>query len=107
MKTVVKCVVSMLLGLAVVGLADSSWAQDTSMSGTVTDTTDARMPGVTVTALHVETGNTFVGVSDATGQFVISGLRTGVYKVTAELQGFRPSAQDGIEMLVGTRAVVN
>lgn len=106
MPRVVKCV-AVLLCLVCFGTARSSWAQDTSIAGTVTDATEARMPGVTVTALHVQTGNTFIGVSDATGQFVVAGLRTGVYKVTAELQGFRPVAQDNVEILVGQRAVVN
>jgi hypothetical protein len=91
----------------VFGAARSGRAQDTSIAGIVTDATEARMPGVTITALHVETGNTFVGLSDVTGQYLIAGLRTGVYKITAELQGFRPVSQDNIEILVGQRAVAN
>jgi len=105
MPRVVTCVA--VLCLVCFGTARPGWAQDTSIAGTVTDATEGRMPGVTVTALHVQTGNTFIGVSDATGQFVVAGLRTGVYKITAELQGFRPVAQDNVEVLVGQRAVVN
>jgi len=82
-------------------------AQEVSLAGVVTDTTDARLPGVAITALHVDTGNTFIGVSDVSGQYQISGLRTGVYKVTAELQGFRTMSQENVELLVGQRAVVN
>ncbi len=82
-------------------------AQEVSLAGAVTDTTDARLPGVSITALHVDTGNTFVGISDPSGQYQISGLRTGIYKVTAELQGFRSVTQENIELLVGQRAVVN
>ena len=88
-------------------LTVSAWAQDTSVTGGATDATDARLPGVTVTALHVDTGNTFVGVTDASGNYQISGLRTGVYKVTADLSGFRPVVQENIELLVGQRAVIN
>jgi carboxypeptidase family protein len=94
------------LGLALLS-PQVARAQDTSLSGIVTDSTDARLPGVTVTALHVDTGNTFAGVTDVTGQYQISGMRTGVYRVTAELQGFRPVTQDKVELLVGQRAVVN
>src|SRR6266571_3305534 len=54
-------------------------AQEIALSGTVTDATDAVMPGVTVTAVHTDTGNTFVGVTDATGSYLISGLRAGTY----------------------------
>ncbi len=45
--------------LAVTGPAS---AQDTAVTGTVTD---AVLPGVTVTALHVDSGYVSVGVTDA------------------------------------------
>jgi hypothetical protein len=32
-------------------------AQEVALSGTVTDSTDAVLPGVTVTAVHVDSGN--------------------------------------------------
>ena len=54
-------VVSTMLAVAVL-LSPPVNAQvsGATLSGTVTDTTDAILPGVTITALHVETGNTFV-----------------------------------------------
>ena len=36
-------------------------AQDSTLTGTVTDSTGGVLPGVTVTATNVESGNTFVG----------------------------------------------
>src|SRR6266446_6147828 len=80
-------------------------AQDASLSGTVTDSTGAVLPGVTVTALHVATGNTFVGVTDGRGNYRIA-ARTGQFKVTAELSGFGAAIQN-LELLVGQQAVVN
>ena len=44
---------------------------------------------VTVTALHIDTGSTFVGVTDASGKYQINALRTGAYTVKVELPGFR------------------
>jgi hypothetical protein len=44
-------------------------AQDATLSGTITDATDAVLPGATVTATHVETGTTFVAVSEANGSY--------------------------------------
>jgi len=88
-------------------LPQAARAQDTSIVGVVTDATDARLPGVTVTALHVDTGNTYVAVTETAGQFQISGARTGVYKVTAELSGFRSVSQENVELLVGQRVVIN
>ncbi len=49
------------LCLAFAAIAAWGWAQDTSLTGTASDATDARLPGVTITALHVDTGNTFLG----------------------------------------------
>jgi hypothetical protein len=57
-------------------------AQETGLSGTVTDATDAVLPGVTVTALHIAIGNSFVAVTDAAGACRISALRPDVYRAT-------------------------
>jgi hypothetical protein len=77
------------------------------LSGTITDATDAVLPGVTVTALHTATGNTFVAVTDAEGRYRLPTLRPGVYRVTAELTGFTPVTQDGLELLVGQQGTRN
>ena len=82
-------------------------AQEISVSGVVTDTTDAVLPGATVTALHVESGNTFVAVADATGEYRIGPLRPGLYRVTAELQSFSTVVRENLELLVGQRGTVN
>jgi hypothetical protein len=82
-------------------------AQETSIAGAVADATDARLPGVTVTALHVQSGNTFVGVTDASGQYRIGAMRTGVYTITVELPGFNVLTQQSVELLVGQRSVLN
>ena len=101
----------MLIGVAVFsvmsGVAGTAHAQETVLSGTTTDATDAVLPGVTVTALHVESGNTFVAVTDATGRYRIGALRTGAYKITAELAGFSSVSREGVELLLGQRPVIN
>src|ERR1700750_695684 len=62
--------------------------QEVTLSGTITDATEAVLPGATVTAIHVASGNSFVGVTDPTGEYRIGQMRPGIYKVTAELSGF-------------------
>ena len=81
-------------------------AQEAVISGAVTDTSGAVMPGVTITARHVASGNVFETVSDERGAFRL-GVRTGAYELTAELQGFATLARSGLELLVGQTAVVN
>ena len=82
-------------------------AQEVALSGTVTDSTDAVLPGATVTALHVDSGNNFIVVTDELGRFRIPAMRTGNYNVTVELSGFATVTRQGIEMLVGQRPVMN
>ena len=81
-------------------------AQEATIGGTVTDSTGGVLPGVTVTALHEATGNTFFSVSDEHGVFQLP-VRTGTYRITAQLQGFASVTQSGLELLVGQQAVVN
>src|SRR5882762_11542820 len=90
-----------ILALPVVG-----YAQEAVLSGTVTDSTGAVLPGVTVKALLEATGNTFETVTDTRGAYQIS-VRVGVYKITAELPGFKTVTRDGIALLVGRTAAIN
>ncbi len=60
----------------------------TSLSGTVTDTTGAVLPGADVVAKSDDTGATFTAVSGANGNFNIPGMPIGRYTVTVSLMGF-------------------
>jgi len=57
--------------------------------GTVKDTSDAVVPGATVTARNVATDVPSQSISDAQGSFVIGGLIPGAYVVEVELTGFQ------------------
>lgn len=81
-------------------------AQEATVSGTVTDATGGVLPGVTVTALHEASGNTFVAVTDERGVYRIP-VRVGVYRITSQLAGFATVSQTGLELLVGQQALVN
>ncbi len=81
-------------------------AQDATLSGVVTDATDAVLPGATVTATHVETGTTYVAVSEANGSYRAS-VRVGAYKITAELSGFATATRENVQVLVGQNVVLN
>ena len=91
---------------AILALPLRAYAQEATLSGTVTDATGGVMPGVTVTAVHETSGNTFVAVTDERGAFRLP-VRIGVYRVTAELPGFATVTRTGLELLVGQQAVVS
>ena len=93
-----------VLGLLV--LPPLAHAQEATLNGTVRDNTGGVLPGVPVTATHEAAGTTFVGVTDQNGAYRIS-LRTGVYRVTAELAGFTTVARPAIELLLGRELTLN
>ena len=81
------------------------FAQEATMNGTVTDSTGGVLPGVTISAVHEATGNTFVAVTDSRGAFRLP-VRTGMIRVSAELPGFATVTRS-VELLLGQIAVVN
>ncbi len=91
---------------AILALPLTGFAQEATITGTVSDTTGGVLPGVTVTAVHEATGNTFVAVTDELGMFRIP-ARVGGYRMTAELAGFATVSRSGLTLLIGQTASVN
>ena len=91
-------------------VAPGARAQQTNSSivGTVADTTGAVLPGVTVEVSSpalIEKVRT--ATTDASGQYRIVELRPGVYTVKFTLQGFSNLQREGIELTTGFAATVN
>jgi hypothetical protein len=61
----------LLLLCAMLALPAMAFAQDAVLTGTITDTTGAVLPGVTINATQEATGNTFDTVTDARGVYRI------------------------------------
>src|SRR2546430_2935038 len=96
---------SLLVIGMIVTLPSLGYAQDATIGGTATDSTGGVLPGVTVTATNVESGNTFVAVPDERGNFRLP-VRIGNYRIIAELSGFT-KVNRSLQMLVGQTTVVN
>ncbi|MGH9253842.1 MAG: TonB-dependent receptor [Vicinamibacterales bacterium] len=99
------CFGRLVIAAAIVLLPVVTSAQEATITGTITDTTGGVLPGVTITAVHDATGNTFVAVTDETGGFRLP-VRTGMFRLTAELSGFT-TLNRTIELLVGQTATVS
>src|SRR3954471_1683993 len=95
-----------LLAVVVLVLPSLAFAQEAVLTGAVTDQTGGVLPGVTVTALQIATGNTFNTVTDERGIYRIP-ARVGGYELQAELQGFSVVKQGGVQLLAGQTVVVN
>ncbi len=72
----------------------------------MTDSTSGVLPGVVVRAVHEATGTQFETVTDERGVFRIP-VRIGVYRMSAELSGFRSLERTGLEVLVGQQVTIN
>src|SRR5882672_2059604 len=95
---------SLLVGM-IVALPTAGYAQDSTITGTAVDSTGGVLPGVTVTATNVDSGNTFVAVSDDRGNFRLP-VRIGNYRISVELAGFA-TINRTVQMLVGQTSVLN
>lgn len=82
-------------------------AQDVTVAGAIVDESKAALPGVTVMATAVATGRTFMGVTDARGEYRLVGLSAGVYTLEAQLAGFATHVLRDIELLVGQNATIS
>jgi hypothetical protein len=94
--------------LACVVLVPALAAAQASITGVVSDTSGAVLPGVTVEAsspVLIEKVRSVT--SDSSGQYRIVDLRPGVYSVTFTLPGFAVIKREGIELAGSFTATVN
>src|SRR5688500_6309684 len=83
-------------------------AAQTQITGTVTDTSGATLPGVTVEASStalIERARAVV--TDAAGQYRLVDLRPGVYSVTFTVSGFSTFKREGVELPDNFVATIN
>lgn len=74
-----------------------------TITGTITDSQAASIPGVKVTARHLDTGLRYSATSTADGTYVLSNLPVGAFEVIAESPGFKTTRQENVLLEVGQR----
>ena len=87
-----------LLALCSVAMAQTNTA---TLRGTVTDATQAVLPAVSVSAINTATGLTRTVTSDQAGNYELSFLPPGAYRLDAERNGFKTYTQEGITLAAG------
>ena len=70
------------------------------MTGLITDASGAVVPGAKIDVTEVNTGLHSDAVSNASGNYVVSNLKPGDYKIEIEKQGFTKQTQEGINLVV-------
>src|SRR5262245_47132910 len=77
------------------------------LTGVVTDSTGAALPGVTGTVTKVGTGQRRVSVSSAGGIYAAVNLLPGTYRIDVELSGFTPFRREGLIVATGQKVRVD
>src|SRR5580692_9487888 len=77
-----------------------AWSQTqlATVSGTITDTSGAVVPGVSVTIVSQGTGLKRSVLTDIAGEYRFAGLPTGNYSLRIEKPGFQSQVREGIEL---------
>src|SRR5437868_13378289 len=73
-----------------------------TVTGTVSDTTGAVIPGVFIEAKNAQTGAAYQAGSSETGNYTLAQLPAGTYDVSALLPGFRRFVRTGVIVSVAT-----
>ena len=78
-----------------------------TLIGTVKDTTGAIMPGAKITVINTATNLSRGTQTDQSGNYQVSALNPGQYRVEAEIQGFTKAVVSGIVLQVAQQARVD
>jgi hypothetical protein len=98
------------LGIVVLmlGATAAVFAQDTaSITGTVTDSTGAAIPGAQVALNNPALGASRVAKSNGSGDYLFAALPVGSYNISVTASGFKKYEAQGIVLRVGEKARAN
>ena len=93
----------------ILALASAAYAQEfrATIKGTVADTSQAALPGATVTAQNQETNEVATAVTNGEGAYTIPFLRPGVYSLSVDMSGFQKNTRTNLRLSVGETANIN
>ena len=93
---------ALLVALSAFGSATlSAQLQTGRILGAVFDEQHAGVPGATVAVTNLATNIARTAITDAEGNYVVTPLEPGVYRIGASLPGFQTTVRDRVELTVG------
>ncbi len=72
-----------------------------TLTGAVTDPSGAVVPGVKLTATHVETGTSSTTVTSESGSYTIPALQIGLYRIEFVAPSFKKGIVNQVELAAG------
>src|SRR5262245_17036843 len=67
-----------------------------TITGTVSDPSNALIPGASVVVTHTETAARYETISTETGNYTLAQLPSGIYQLSVELPGFKKYVRQGL-----------
>jgi Carboxypeptidase regulatory-like domain/TonB dependent receptor/TonB-dependent Receptor Plug Domain len=108
-QEVVVCFAGLLVLFFSCFIPAQGWAQvaGATISGTVTDASNAVVPGTQIVIRDTATGISRTVTADASGFYTVPNLQPGNYELSASASGFSTLVQSGITLTVGAQQVLN
>jgi hypothetical protein len=98
----------LVIGMALLFAPTFSLAQGLSgITGTITDTSGAVVPGVTITITNNDTNVVHTAVSTSVGTYFVTDLNPGTYTVKFEKSGFSTEVQRHVNVDANTTSTAN
>jgi hypothetical protein len=95
--------------LCLFAICPMTFAQVTnaSLTGEITDSSGAVLPGVLIQVQNTATNATQTAETNTSGVYLVAPLNPGSYKISVEKKGFNKIIQTGITLTVGQAATLN
>jgi hypothetical protein len=104
----IRALSTLVLLLAIQGLAFSQGVTTSSMTGRVLDESNEPLIGATVIAIHTPSGSRYGTVTNIDGRYTIPAMRIGgPYEVVVSYTGFQEQKRSDIYLALGTAANVD
>jgi hypothetical protein len=97
-------VLAFLLSIPVIALCQGYYG---TVSGVLTDQSDAVIPGAKVTLVDQEKGYKFNATSDSSGRYLFRSVPPGLYTVVADMSGFEKTERTGIRVDITENPTAN
>jgi hypothetical protein len=99
----------LVVAVLCLALPGSGFAQtiNATLGGTVSDSSGALIPGVTITATNVATGIATNVLTNEAGAYNFASIQSGTYRVSAELPGFQTQTYNNVNLGVSQQVRLN
>src|SRR6476660_3520682 len=87
---------SFRIAVLLFGCVAGALSQTAQMTGTISDQSGASVPNTTVTVTNVNTGVARSSITNASGNYLVTALLPGTYRVTTQAEGFKQMSREPI-----------